>query len=48
MLELRLGSFGSDIDYKLFLTIPGNGAKNLIVLFLNTTLTATIWVEQVM
>ena len=37
MLELRLRSLGSDIDLKLKQTIPDNGAKNLIVLFLNTT-----------
>ena len=37
MLELRLGSFGSDIDLKLKQTIPNNSSKNLITLFLNTT-----------
>ena len=34
MLELRLGSLGSDIDLKLFLTIPGNGTRNLLRVFL--------------
>ena len=37
MLELRLGSLGSDLNLKLFQTISSNGAKNLIALFLNTT-----------
>ena len=38
MLELRLGSLGRDIDWKLKQTIPSNDAKNLIALFFNTTI----------